>query len=162
MGRRSCWSPRSDAEPSVWAAFVPLVGEWRGEGSGFGAVSDVDHEWSFAVQGKFLQLRTRSVQRAEAGAGEVHEDVGYLSHDKDAGAFVFRQFLSEGFVNTFDVEIDGQTIRFQHRLSESAGGMRARMQLRFLSEDEYEMVLDLAAPGKDFAACQEMRLKRVR
>jgi hypothetical protein len=69
---------------------------------------------------------------------------------------------SEGFVNTFDVEVDGQTIWFHHRLSESAGGMRARMQLRFLSEDEYGMVLDLAAPGKEFAACQEMRLKRVR
>jgi hypothetical protein len=36
------------------------------------------------------------------------------------------------------------------------------MRLTFLSADEYEMVLDLANPGKDFVACQQMRLKKAR
>jgi hypothetical protein len=111
---------REPAE-AVWTALRPLVGQWRGEGSGFGALSDVAHDWTFVVQGNFLELRTRSVPRAEDGEGEVHEDVGYLSYDKDTDAFVFRQFLSEGVVNTFDilVEDEGRTIRFDHRHTES-------------------------------------------
>ena len=33
-------SPQEPAEPDVWAAFVPPVGGWQGEGSGFGAMSE--------------------------------------------------------------------------------------------------------------------------
>jgi hypothetical protein len=144
-------------------AFRPLLGTWQGEGTGFGSVSDVTHEWEFAVGGQFLRLRTRSVQRPEYGSGEAHEDVGYLSHDADEDGFVFRQFLSEGFVNTFDVktEADG-TVVFEHRDSESSGGMRVRMHIRFTAEDAYDAVLDLASPGKEFVSCQEMHMKRTK
>lgn len=137
-------SDGADADP--WAPFRDLVGTWRGEAASFGSVSDLTHEWDFVVQGRFLRLRTRSVQRAEGGDGEVHEDVGYLSRDTDHGGFVFRQFLSEGFVNTYDVVRDGSVIRFDHRESESAGGMRARMRLTFGPGVTYDMVLDLAGP----------------
>lgn len=147
----------------AWHAFKPLIGQWRGEGLGFGSVSDVVHEWAFTLQERFLWLRTKSVTRGKGGAGEVHEDIGFLSHDKDRSAFVFRQFLSEGYVNTFDVSVgkgDRLAIVFVPRESESAGGMRPQMQLKFLSDTEYEMVLDLATPGKDFSPCQRMRMKK--
>lgn len=151
-----------DPGDDPWAGFRPLVGVWRGEAAGFGAVSDLTHEWDFAVQDRFLRLRTRSVRRAEDGGGEVHEDVGYLSRDTDRGAFVFRQFLSEGFVNTFDVVREADVIRFEARESESAGGVRARMVLTFAGEHDYGMVLELGAPGGPFSACQEMSLRRVK
>ena len=74
----------------------------------------------------------------------------------------FRQFLSEGVVNTFDVTSgsDGKRIVFEHRETESAGGMGARMRLTFVADDEYEMTLDLATPEKDYATCQTMRMER--
>jgi hypothetical protein len=150
-------------DTDAWQDFRPLTGLWRGEGEGFGNVSDVTHAWEFAVQGQYLRLETRSVTRQESGTGEVHEDVGYLSHDTDRASFVFRQFLSEGFVNTFDVSVKeegGTVILFGDRESESAGGMRVRMRLEFLSDTEYEMVLDLAMPDGDFATCQRMRMKK--
>jgi hypothetical protein len=140
------------------------VGKWQGEGSGFGVVSDVTHEWEFVIDGNFLRLTTLSIPRTETGAENKHEDVGYMSRDTDRGVFVFRQFLSEGFVNTFDVSAtsgDNPEIVFEYHHSESAGGMRARMILNFVSASEYKMVLELASPGKDFAACQEMQLKKV-
>ncbi len=99
----------------------------------------------------------------EGGPGEVHEDVGFLSRDKDRSSFVFKQFLTEAFVNTFDVSVEqGQrtTILFGARESESAGGMRVQMQLTFLSETEYAMVLQLAAPGNNFSPCQRMRMRK--
>ena len=146
-----------------WAPLRPLVGSWTGVGSGFGSTSDVRHDWSFVLDDRFLELRTRSVVRKESGPGEAHEDFGVISRNTDTGSFVFRQFLSEGYVNTYDIVIDPETPRsilFAHREAESAGDVRAQLRLRFVSGDEYEMALDLAFPGKDFAACQEMIMGR--
>lgn len=149
-----------------WRAFRPLLGRWEGVGTGFGSVSDVTHEWSFAIDGKFLQLRTRSVTRADDGQGEVHEDIAFLSHDTDHDTFVFRQFLSEGFVNTYDVKIDpadGAVLLFAFRECESAGGMRAQLRLTFASAEEYAMALDLASsPDGEFRPCQDMKMRKVR
>jgi hypothetical protein len=39
--------------------------------------------------------------------------------------------------------------------------MRARMRLSFTGNDEYEMVLELAGPEKDFSPCQRMLMNRV-
>jgi hypothetical protein len=155
---------RGWADEDEWRDFRPLVGKWQGEGSGFGVVSDVTHEWEFVIDGKFLRLKTVSIPRTTDGAEEEHEDVGYLSLDTDRGVFVFRQFLSEGFVNTYDVVVtphDTLEIVFEHRHAESAGGMRARLLLDFITATEYKMVLELAAPGKEFSPCQEMRLNKV-
>jgi hypothetical protein len=156
-------TPEAEHPTDPWLALHALLGVWQGEGSGFGTVSGVTHEWSFVLGGQFIQLLTRSVPGQEGGTGEVHEDIGFISHDKDRDSFVFRQFFSEGFVNTYDLDIhpgDTPVIEFAYREAESAGGMQARMRLRFLSADEYEMELDLAAPGKDFATCQSMRMKK--
>jgi len=152
---------RGEGDEVPWEAFRPLVGRWSGEGSGFGNISDVVHEWEFVIQGRFLRLQTRSVPHGDGAL--VHEDVGFLSHDADRGAYAFRQFLSEGFVNTFDVFAEnGETagFLFEARESEGAGGMRVRMRLRFLSDAEYEMVLELAMPDEDFVACQRMEMKK--
>jgi hypothetical protein len=119
----------TEEKGDVWESFRPLVGTWKGEGSGFDAISDVTHEWEFAIQEQFLRLRTKSITQKEEGAGDIHEDVAYLSRDRDRNAFVFRQFLSEGYVNTFNVTVDNaerSTIIFSHRESESAGGMRVQ------------------------------------
>jgi hypothetical protein len=148
-----------------WEPFRRLVGEWEGEGSGFGSVSDVSHRWEFVLQGKFVRLSTRSVPRGEGQPDEIHEDTGYLSRDTDRGVFVFRDFLSEGFVNTYEVTFEAKekpTMLFDYRATESAGGMRARMHLTFESDNEYGMVLELASEGKEFAPCQQMKMRRVR
>lgn len=152
--------------PDEWAPFRRLVGEWQGVANGFGGTSDVTHEWSFVMGGHFLRLRTRSVVRAENGDGEVHEDVAYLSRDTDHDAFVFRQFLSEGYVNTYEVRIDPDdpdAYLFAWRESESAGGMRAQLRFRFTPDGGYDAALDLASSAEgEFRPCQEMAMRKVR
>lgn len=150
-------------EADVWEDLRPLVGTWKGEGSGFGVVSEVTHEWQFVLGANFLRLRTQSVPQRDAPSAEIHEDIGFMSRDTDGKTFVFRQFLSEGFVNTFDVTMetgDKWSILFEHRSTESGGGMRARMRMVFVESDEYEMTLDLAGPNGDFAPCQTMHMKK--
>ena len=155
-------SPAAFAGENPWTAFQPLVGQWQGTGAGFGSTSQVWHTWEFVLGGNFLRLVTRSISIREDGSEDVHEDVGFLSFDTDREAFVFRQFLTEGYVNTYDlvVSAEGSVIDFGYREAESAGEMRARMKLTFKGNDAYEMVLDLAFPGKDFKACQRMEMAR--
>jgi hypothetical protein len=149
-----------------WAAFRPFVGQWEGVANGLGGTSDVTHEWSFVIDGHFLRLRTRSVVRGEDGPLDVHEDVAYLSHDTDHDVFVFRQFLSEGYVNTYEVRIDPGdpgAYTFAYREGESAGGMRAQLRFRFAPDGGYDAALDLAASAEgEFHPCQEMEMHRVR
>lgn len=153
----------ASAEDDIWGAFNPLLGKWRGESEGFGSTARVKHDWEFVMKGAFLALHTDS--RGEGPRGpEMHEDVGFLSFDRDAERWVFRQFLSEGFVNTFVVkpeEVDGlPAFDFEFLTAESAGSMRVRMRLVFTSQDAYTMTLDLAGKGGDYATCQTMHMKR--
>ena len=146
------------AEDDAWAPYRALQGTWIGEGTGFGETSDVSHTWTFVLDGKFLRLTTVSTPRGEGSA--VHEDVGYLSLDTDRGVFAFRHFLSEGFVNTFDMEVDGETLRFTPKDSESAGDMQVRMRLIFTGSDTYTLELGLATPDQDFTTSQTMTMRR--
>lgn len=145
-----------DADP--WAIVKPLEGIWEGTGEGFGRQSTVTHTWEFIFEGTFLRLTTES---RDSGGG-VHRDVGYLSRDTDNGTFVFRQFNSEGFVNTYEVlaSPDGSRMNFAHRECESAGGMKARMLLAMFGKDKYEMTLELASGSMEFSPCQRMTMRR--
>ncbi len=151
------------AEEDMWEPFRPLLGKWKGEGEGFGSTSRVKHHWEYVTKGAFLALHTDS-QGEGPGGGEVHEDVGFLSYDRDHGRWMFRQFLSEGFVNTFDVTVGEEkglpAFDFGFVAAESAGGMKVRMRLVFTSPDAYTMTLDLAGPGGEYAACQTMNMTR--
>ena len=141
-----------------WDQFAFLEGSWTGSGEGFGQQSEVSHRWEFIFDKTFLRLTTESV---EAG-GAVHHDVGYLSYDTDRKNFVFRQFLSEGYVNTYDVIVDqaGKGLTFSFREAESAGGMAARLVMAVPSADQYEMTLELAGSDREFKPCQHMNMRR--
>jgi len=76
-----------------WQVFRPIFGQWNGEASGFGSVSEVTHHCEFVVNGRFLRLQTTSIARAEGC--DVHQDVDYLSHDDERAWFVVRQFCRE-------------------------------------------------------------------
>ena len=154
-----------DAEPDdQWAPVRLLEGRWEGRGEGFGQISEVTHQWRFVMGDVFLHLETRSVARGEDGVGEVHEDVGFMSWSGDDSVLRFRQFLSEGFVNTFRVEAAADreaTIVFEPEASEGAGGMVARMTFTFFGDDAHEAVLALGRMGGEFKACQTMQMHRV-
>jgi hypothetical protein len=153
------------SSPDPWAPIRELEGRWKGEGQGFGQTSEVTHDWQFVLGEKFLRLETRAIAKTENGDGEVHEDVGYVSWSNDDSVLRFRQFLSEGFVNTFRIEVATDRERglnFEPEASEGAGGMLARMTLTFLTDDSYEMVLELGREGKPFKPCQTMRMQKMK
>jgi hypothetical protein len=149
-----------------WAPVRALLGEWQGVGSGFGGESEVRHTFEFIIQDHFIHSTTVShfEPKDDGIPGEIHEDQGFFSFDSDRGKIVFRQFLSEGFVNTYvleDPEPGSSVLVFTSESTEGAGGMAARLTFTFDEKNSYRLVLELALPGKDFFDCQTLEMKRV-
>jgi hypothetical protein len=148
-----------------WAPVRVLIGEWQGVGSGFGGESEVRHTYEFVIQNQFIQSSTVShfESKEDGTPGEIHEDWGFFSFDSDRGKIVFRQFLSEGFVNTYlleDPEPGSGVLVFTSENTEAAGGMAARLTFTFDESNAYRLVLELASPGKDFFDCQTLEMER--
>ena len=165
-----CHANNGMAEPDQWAPIHRLVGEWEGTGTGLGGSSFVRHTYEFILNGKFLHSRTFSeFEPADSNAlGELHEDWGFFSYDPDESAIKFKHFLSEGYVNTYILEKPDEmssmadTLVFTSISTEGAGGVKARLTIRFSGSDEYDMILELTRPGKDWFRCQKLNMKRSR
>lgn len=148
-----------------WEPVRALEGVWKGEGEGFGQTSQLTHTWEFVLNDKFFRLKTESVTKTESGGDELHQDVGYVSWSEGEGVLRFRQFLSEGFVNTFKLEranASNPGLNFEPQETEGMGKMSVRMILRFLDAETYEMVLELGTKGKKLTPCQTMKLRKVK
>jgi len=137
-----------------------LLGKWTGEGTGVGGTAHVEHIYEPVIRGNFIQMRTVSVD--SLGQKEIHEDWGFFSFDSDRKELILRQFLSEGFVNTYFLEkSDEKSMVFTSESTESAGGVKARLRFDKIDSENYELELELAPPGKDFFSCRKMKMKRV-
>jgi 1,4-dihydroxy-2-naphthoyl-CoA synthase len=88
-----------------------------------------------------------------------------ISYDTARKLFVFRQFHTEGFVNTYvqQATADEKTIVFVSEAIENIPpGYRARETCTILSDDEFLGRFEIAEPGKEFELYSEARLKSIR
>jgi hypothetical protein len=142
-----------------------LIGRWQGHGEGFGQKSEVEHTYQFILQNQFIQSKTKSITLGQDGSvKEIHEDLGIFSFDVARQKVILRGFYSEGYVNTFVMEDrngDGNQLVFTTEKTENANGMMARLRMEVISENEYEMILDLAQQGTEFKPCQKTRMRKV-
>jgi hypothetical protein len=153
-----------EAEPDPWEPIRPLLGRWEGATVGKESLSKVVHEYEFVLNGRFIRSTTQAkFESIEEGVEpEIHEDIGYFSFDSERGSIILRQFLSEGYVNTYVLEhasADSLVLVTEH--TEGAGGYGARLRLLFSGPEEYVEKLDLLPPGKDYFTCQNIRMKKV-
>jgi hypothetical protein len=149
--------------------FAPLhffVGAWRGDQSGEPGHGISERTYAFVLNGRFLQVNNTSTYPAQEKnkAGEVHHDMGMIGYDKARRKFVFRQFHTEGFVNTY-IQEDGGDPKKLVFVSESIEnippGWRARETYLLLNDNEFIERFELAEPGKDFTLYSEAHLKRI-
>ena len=162
----SAVSAEDTGDTDPWQPIRFLKGEWIGTGVGMGGDSKVSHTYEYVIKENFLHLNTQSIFQSqdEDKPDDVHEDWGFFSYDSDRGMLVLRQFLSEGYVNTYvlaPVEPNSNTLVFISESAESAGGLRVRITYKIHNQDEYELLLDLAPPGKEFFNCRHLKMKRV-
>lgn len=139
-----------------------LEGQWEGYGQG----SVVTQEYSFVLNKKFLQMKTKAVfePSEKRPEGETHEDMGLFSFDQSRKQFVLRGFYVEGFVNTYildNISDDGKTFTFVTEHIENAPpGTKAKLIYKVIKLDELEQSFYVAWPGKEFSCYSLNHLKR--
>ena len=150
--------------------FAPLrffVGTWRGDQAGQPGRGTAERTYQFILNDRFLQETNTSTYAPQEKnkTGEVHHHMSMISYDTTRKVFVFRQFHTEGFVNTYVQEptTDSKKLVFVSEAIENIpAGYRARETYTILSDDEFTERFEIAEPGKDFELYSEARLRRVR
>lgn len=144
-----------------------LVGHWRGTTHGEPGDGKGERNYELVLRGKFLRGSNRTIYPAQEKnpKGEVHEDIGFFSYDRQRKRLLLRQFHVEGYVNEYveqEGTRDGKTLVFEtERIENIPDGWRARETYKILSHDEFIEVFELAEPQKEFATYAESRWKRV-
>ena len=157
-----------DSAPKV-DRFAPLrffAGSWRGEQAGEPGKGTAERTYQFILNDRFLQETNTSTYppQEKNKKGEVHHHMSLIGFDGGRKVFVFRQFHTEGFVNTYvqQPSADEKKIVFVTESIENIpAGYRARETYTILSRDEFVERFEIAEPGKEFALYSEAHLKRV-
>ena len=153
------------ADPFERLAF--LIGKWEGASDGQPGKGTVRREYARALNTRFVRVHNRSEYPAQPKnpKGEIHEDEGFFSFDKARKRVVFRQFHTEGFVNTYleDAESSTAKVVFTSEAIENIpAGFRARETYLVRGADAFEEVFELAEPNKPFEVYSRTRFTRVK
>jgi hypothetical protein len=143
-------------------------GHWLGTTHGEPGYGKGERDYEFVLRGNFLRVSNKTVypKQEKNPKGQVHEDLGFFSYDRQHKKLLLRQFHVEGFVNEYverESTNDGKTLVFEtERIENLPDGWRARETYKILSQEEYIEVFELAPPQKEFAIYAESRWKRVK
>ena len=162
---RLLWAQAEEKE-DIWQPLRPLIGEWKGKGSGASGASEIEARYEFALGDRYIEAWHRSVfeptERKPEGA--IHEDTGFISYDSGREAFILRQFHVEGFVNTYvldSLSADGNTLVFVTEAVENAPpGTRVRWEIVFRGEDELATSFHVAWSEGDYQCFSQDVLSR--
>jgi hypothetical protein len=164
----SAQAPPTASKPDPWQPVRGLLGSWEGDSQGEPGAGKTERNYRFVLNDRFVRIDNKSTYAPQPKnpKGEVHEDVGFLSHDETARKLVLRQFHVEGFVSHYvldSVSEDGRTIVFTSVAIENIpAGFRARETWRIVGADAFVETFALAEPGKEFATYSETRFRRKR
>lgn len=148
----------SFAQDNVYEKFDFLIGEWKGQGVGFGnEKSKIQSEFKLIMDGKYIMVKNDSkFEPTESKPeGEHHADWGIISFDNKRKKIVFRQFHIEGYVNQYvlnDSLSDDSTLIFETEMIENfVEGGKARWTIKKIEENKIESIFDVSFPGKEYA-----------
>jgi hypothetical protein len=155
------------AKPDRFAPLRFFVGTWRGDQAGEPGQGTAERTYQFILDDRFLQETNTSTYppQDKNKKGEVHHHMSVIGYDGARKAFVFRQFHTEGFVNTYVQQTttdDNKLVFVTEGIENIPAGYRARETYTILNRDEFVERFEIAEPGKDFALYSEAHLKRVR
>jgi hypothetical protein len=144
-----------------------LIGRWEGSSEGQPGKAAVRREYAKALNDRFIRVHNRSEYppQEKNPKGEVHEDEGFFSFDRQRKRLVFRQFHVEGFVNQY-VEEPGPSsamvVFTTEAIENIPTGWRARETYVMHGPDEFEEIFELAEAGKAFGIYSRARFRRVK
>jgi nitrobindin-like protein len=149
------------ADPFELIAF--MIGRWEGTSEGQPGKATVRRAYERALNSRFIRVHNRSEYppQEKNPKGEIHEDEGFFSFDRNRKRLVLRQFHAEGFVNQYVQEPDSTLAFTSESIENIPAGWRARETYIVHGPDEFDEIFELAEPGKPFQVYSRARLKRV-
>jgi hypothetical protein len=153
--------------PDQWARVRFLLGSWEGPQTGKPGSGTVRRQYRFVLRDQFIEVRNTSTYppQEKNPKGEVHEDIGYISYDKNRKRFMLRQFHVEGFVIQYvegPESSSGKLVFVSEAIENIPAGWQARETYIVQGSDEFEEAFELSQSGKPFELYSHARLKRVR
>jgi hypothetical protein len=150
---------------SLWLPFKDFIGEWKGRGTGVDGDGSYDRSYRLILNNNYIEVKNKTTYAPtkQKPNGYHHEDIGYISYDKQRKAFVFRQFHIEGFVNEYKLEsisADKKKLVFVSESIENIpAGWRAR-ETYIITDQGIMEEFDLAEPGKEYEKYTRAHLVR--
>lgn len=155
----------ADKKSDPLSALDFFIGNWTGEGTGPGGKSKSQTEFSRVLNGKAVQITSRSEFESKDGKpGGAHEDSGMVHVNNSTGQVTFRQYHGEGFFNRYVMksEDDGTTIVFTSDLIENFGpGWSARLTMKVIDRAAFSEVFELKKADGDWSKVSENSYHRV-
>lgn len=158
---------KREAAPDLWEPFRYFLGRWAGRGSGKPGESQAEREYELVLNEQFIQIRNRSVYKPQEQnpEGEIHEEIGYFSYDRNRQKFVLREFHVEGFVNQYVLEDrvpdENVLVLTTEAIENIAPGWQARTTYEILGKNEFRETFDLAGPEMEWRCFITNEFKRV-
>lgn len=139
------------------------------EGDRFGEPrrKQVEREYRLVLNEQFIQINDRSVYEPQERnpEGEVHEEIGYISYDRNRQRHVLHEFHVEGYVNQYllgDRDPGSNKLIFRTEAIENIPpGWRARITCKILGENEFRETFDLAGPEQEWRCFITNEFKRM-
>lgn len=147
--------------------FAFFLGSWLGSVDNMGREGTIRRTYTVVLDGNFVQFKTRAdFDIGEDGVpAEVHQDWGMVSFDNGRDTMVVREFHTEGFVNQYVVKSiseDGRKIVLETESVENGPpGLRARLTLQVLEENEFEETFELASGDEPYRVCVSAQMHRM-
>lgn len=158
-------TPVDTADP--WREWRYFLGRWQGKGTGKPGESAVERTYRLVLNEQFIELADRSTYPPQERnpEGEIHEEIGYISHDRQRGRFILREFHVEGYVNQYvlkDREPQALTFVFETEAIENMPpGWSARTTYEIMDQDHFRETFDLAGPQGGWRCFITNELERV-
>lgn len=144
-----------------------LIGNWEGRGTGFGSSKSVIYsEFTHVLSDNFVNVKNHAEfePSSQNPKGEIHDDWGIISYDKQRELYIFRQFHNEGYYNQYvlnDSLSTENSLVFETEFIENfVPGGKARFTISIINNSEIETIFDVGFPGQDMACFGRNLLKR--
>ena len=151
-----------------WEPLRFFLGTWTGVGTGKVGDSMIQRTYEFVLGEQFIRLTDRSVYEPQEKnpKGEVHEEIGFFSYDRERETFVLREFHIEGYVNQYVLESWDPAAKKLVFLTEATEnvpqGMQARTTYEILDDNRFRETFELLLPDGAWACFITSELTRTR
>jgi hypothetical protein len=154
--------------PDPWTPFRFFIGRWQGRGEGNSGPFQDSADFQFVGGGRFVQVKhdLRGAPSAKNPQGDASQEFGFFSFTAARGIYELFQFRPDGSVSRYlcrKILDEGKTFIFVGVPEEGAAvGPKTKVTFKITGPQEFSLLIEVAAPDKDYEKAAAAVLKKIR